>query len=74
LVHHFAKQESAFRATVPDANHYLLPGRVPPDSLCRYWRLLNPHGLWKVKDDQQTLPATSTHPCGIADGDYNTFS
>lgn len=74
LVHHFARQEAAFRATVPDTNRFLLPGRgAPPDTLRRYWRRLNPPRFWQVQGDSQASPATAAHPCGIDDGDYNTF-
>jgi hypothetical protein len=73
LISFFANEEAAFRAAVPDTNRYLLPVAVLSDTLRRYWRLLNPRRFWAVKDDRQIPPPSSTHPCGIDDGDDNTF-
>ena len=70
LMLHFANEEAAFRAAVPDKNRFLLPGLVPSDTLRRYWRRLRTHRFWTVKDDQQTaFPPL----CAIDDGDHNTF-
>jgi hypothetical protein len=71
LVRHFARQESAFRATEPDTNRYLLPDVVPSDTLRRYWQRLRPRRLWAIKGDGPGGPA-GRH-CVIDDGDHHTF-
>ncbi|WP_201982785.1 hypothetical protein [Hymenobacter rubidus] len=71
LVRHFAKQEAAFRAAVPDTNRYLLPGIVPPDTLRWHWLRLQPRQLWAIKGDGPNQPAAPN--CAVDDGDYNTF-
>ena len=71
LLRHYSKLEAAFQAAVPDTNRYLVPGTVPLDTLCRYWRRLGPRQLWAIKGDGPNQPAAPN--CAVDDGDNNTF-
>jgi hypothetical protein len=58
LVQKFSREETRFRTTTPDTNRYLLPQRVPAESLRRGWQTLNARQLWMIQGDEQARRTT----------------
>jgi hypothetical protein len=71
LVQKFGKEESRFRATIPDTNRYLLPQRIAEETLRHSWQNLISPQLWAIQGDEQGRSATGG--CMIEDGEEITL-